>query len=155
MICCSNCFSWITNIYILDFFMLTIIIQIYKENTMAPRKSASKTKSSSKPKSAAAKAAAKKRASKSRSSSRSRSTASRSRSRSTSRSLGYGPYGTECAPGYQRSAITGACTKIPCFDSAGNMIPYATRNKYGECQLPRCGKNTVLNPETGRCISRS
>jgi len=65
MICCSNCFSWITNIYILDFFMLTIIIQIYKENTMAPRKSASKTKSSSKPKSAAAKAAAKKRASKS------------------------------------------------------------------------------------------
>lgn len=122
---------------------------------MAPRKSTSRSKSASKPKSAAAKAAAKKRASKSRSSSRSRSTASRSRSRSTSRSLGYGPYGTECAPGYQRSAITGACTKIPCFDSAGNMIPYATRNKYGECQLPRCGKNTVLNPETGRCISTS
>lgn len=162
MICCSNDFSWITIIYILDFFMLTVIIQIHRENTMAPRKSStSRSRSASKPKTAAAKAAAKKKAAKSRSSSRSRSTASRSRStasRSRSRSLsssGYGMYGTECGPGFQRSAITGTCTKIPCFDTNGNMIPYATRNKYGECQLPRCGKGTVLNPETGRCISTS
>lgn len=155
MICCSNGFSWITIIYILDFFMLMVIIQIHRETTMAPRKSTtskSKSRSASKPKSAAAKAAAKKKASKSRSSSRSRSTASRSRSASSG---GYGMYGTECGPGFQRSAITGACTKIPCFDTNGNMIPYATRNKYGECQLPRCGKGTVLNPETGRCISTS
>lgn len=117
---------------------------------MAPRKT-SKSKSASK-KSTTRKTSTRSKSRKTASKPRSRSRSTRSRSRPLS---GYGLYGTECAPGYQRSLITGECTKIPCFDREGNMIPYATRNKYGECQLPSCGKGSVLNPETGRCISAS
>ena len=96
--------------------------------TTCRRKSASRKKSASRRKSA------------------SRKTCSRRRSASRSRS---------CAANRSRTS-TGACgARAPCFDSNGNPMRFATRGADGNCRVRSCGPGMIMNPNTGKCSSRS
>lgn len=77
-----------------------------------------------------------------------------SRTRSVYRSA-YGSRSLGAACPLSRSlSATGRCgTVAPCIDQQGNILPYATRGADGNCRVSSCGPRSIMNPETGRCIS--
>ena len=60
-----------------------------------------------------------------------------------------------CKTGYERDIFTGRCTRVPCYDTKGNVVPGGRRGADGLCQLKRCGANSILNPLSGKCAKMS
>ena len=59
-----------------------------------------------------------------------------------------------CPDGEYSSKQTGLCEDIPCIDSDGNENPTMERNpKTKKCQTKKCKKGTIIDPDTGKCIS--
>ena len=60
-----------------------------------------------------------------------------------------------CKTGYERDIFTGRCTRVPCYDTEGKVVPGGRRGADGLCQLKRCGANSILNPLSGKCAKMS
>ena len=54
-----------------------------------------------------------------------------------------------CKLGSIRGPLTGTCGPVPCEN------PYMVRGKNGVCSLRKCGAGSILNPETGKCVSKN
>jgi len=57
----------------------------------------------------------------------------------------------ECNAGFSRGRF-GKCEPLPCFDTSGGIINGISRGPDGGCALTECGRGTVIDPSTGKCI---
>ena len=57
----------------------------------------------------------------------------------------------ECKVGFSRGA-TGRCEPLPCFDQSGGIIRGISRGQDGGCSLTECGRGTIIDPSTGKCV---
>ena len=57
----------------------------------------------------------------------------------------------ECKVGFSRGAM-GRCEPLPCFDPSGGIIRGISRGQDGGCSLTECGRGTIIDPSTGKCV---
>ena len=57
----------------------------------------------------------------------------------------------ECKVGFSRGAM-GRCEPLPCFDQSGGIIRGISRGQDGGCSLTECGRGTIIDPSTGKCV---
>jgi len=57
----------------------------------------------------------------------------------------------ECNNGSSRGP-SGKCEQLPCFDNTGSIVSGGSRGADGSCRLPECGRGTIVNPATGKCV---
>ena len=76
------------------------------------------------------------------------------RRRRTSTALALARPGRRKCPMNTAVKADGSCSsRVPCMDTAGNILPYATRGLDGQCRIKEVPRGMILNPETGRPVS--